>query len=459
MITNEIYFFKNQSSVSTSDYLYNVNDGTLILQVDGDVSNLELLVLGNTDLIDDDFVTLKTINASDYNMSDKITSTGIYWIDINGIRKIKLNLSKITGSVNVKAITKRGLTTDLVARAMAANAAAGGGDYYTKEETDNKLDNKQDKINRFYIVDCKNTLGDSFDEIMNIYDTDILNQLTNIMNECYTNGYKSIAILFSGKNSFIAYARHGSDFSTQRYNYYLYGYLNLEDTYDVTRIYTRIVRTEINGAWNNNVFTTKGLFLNFGSSFIVPDTSQVLTKTNNKSYTPTSDYNPATKKYVDDNIKIYNISMSSTSDFLISNTDLKTKLESILKQYAAFGNNPGFALLFSYTLTKTGELYYPASVNTGTYNTILFRSIEADEPQSKLPVRQLINPFTVSQLEIEYTNTYTINKIKHNSRTYNLIAWDNQQEITPLGDYNVATKKYVDNSITAAITTSLEGSY
>lgn len=126
MITNEIYFFKNQSSASTSDSLYNVNDGTLILQVDGDVSDLELLVLGNTDLVDDGFVALKTINASDYSINGKITSTGIYWIDINGIRKIKLNLSKITGSVNVKALTKRGLTTDLVARAMAANASGGG---------------------------------------------------------------------------------------------------------------------------------------------------------------------------------------------------------------------------------------------------------------------------------------------------------------------------------------------
>ena len=43
MITNEIYFFENQSSVSTSGPLYNVNDGVLILQVDGNVSNLELL--------------------------------------------------------------------------------------------------------------------------------------------------------------------------------------------------------------------------------------------------------------------------------------------------------------------------------------------------------------------------------------------------------------------------------
>ena len=126
MITNEICFFENQSSVGTSDPLYNVNDGVLILQVDGSVSNLELSVLGNTDLVDDDFVTLKTINATDYSMGDKITSAGIYWVDINGIRKVKLNLSKITGSVDVKAITKRGLTTDLVARAMAANSSGGG---------------------------------------------------------------------------------------------------------------------------------------------------------------------------------------------------------------------------------------------------------------------------------------------------------------------------------------------
>ena len=194
MITNEIYFFENQSSVSTSDFLYNVNDGTLILQVDGDVSNLELLVLGNTDLLDDDFVTLKTINASDYGMCDKITSTGIYWIDINGIRKIKLNLSKITGSVNVKAITKRGLTTDLVARAMAANSAGGGS--YTLP------------------VASASTLG----------------------------GIKV------GEN------------------------LTIEE----------------DGTLNAS-----------GGS---PDMSNYLSKTNTTSYTPTGDYNPATKKYVDDAI-------------------------------------------------------------------------------------------------------------------------------------------------------------
>lgn len=36
------------------------------------------------------------------------------------------------------------------------------------------------------------------------------------------------------------------------------------------------------------------------------NTSDVLTKTNTTSYTPSADYHPATKKYVDDNIKTYN---------------------------------------------------------------------------------------------------------------------------------------------------------
>lgn len=117
MITSAVYFFENQSTTGVSNSLYNVNDGTLILQVDGEASKLELSVLGTTTLTNDDFVNLKVSDVSDYSTVDTITSNGIYWIDINGIRKIKLNLTDITGTINVKGITKSGLTTDLVAMA------------------------------------------------------------------------------------------------------------------------------------------------------------------------------------------------------------------------------------------------------------------------------------------------------------------------------------------------------
>ena len=182
MITNEIYFFKNQSSVSISDSLYNVNDGVLILQVDGNASNLELSVLGNTDLIDDDFIALKTINATDYSMSDKITSTGIYWIDINGIRKVKLNLSKITGSVNVKALTKRGLTTDLVARAMAANSQSGGCSLEEVKAITGELDNLS--------TEDKSNLVNAINEVANYREITELTDETVVLSNLNAGVYK-----------------------------------------------------------------------------------------------------------------------------------------------------------------------------------------------------------------------------------------------------------------------------
>ena len=280
MITNEKYFFKNQSSVSTSGPLYNVNDGTLILQVDGNVSNLELLVLGNTDLIDDNFVTLKTINASNYNMSDKITSTGIYWIDINGIRKIKLNLNKITGSVSVKAITKRGLTTDLVARAMAANSASGG----------------------ITLDDVEAITG----ELANL-NTEDKSNLVNAINEVANKGSKTLT------ESTIKYAdlEPGNIYYCPNMIHFDYSYGSVNSAglagsmlyVDKHPSYGKRVMF-LTGNSTLDIITNKSNYSFILSNFV--EKNNVLTKTNTTSYTPTSDYNPATKKYVDDQFTTVN---------------------------------------------------------------------------------------------------------------------------------------------------------
>lgn len=286
MITNEKYFFKNQSSVSTSGPLYNVNDGTLILQVDGNVSNLELLVLGNTDLIDDNFVTLKTINASNYNMSDKITSTGIYWIDINGIRKIKLNLNKITGSVSVKAITKRGLTTDLVARAMAANSASGG----------------------ITLDDVEAITG----ELANL-NTEDKSNLVNAINEVANKGSKTLT------ESTIKYAdlEPGNIYYCPNMIHFDYSYGSVNSAglagsvlyVDKHPSYGKRVMF-LTGDSTLDIITNKSSHSFILSNFV--EKYNVLTKTNTTSYTPTSDYNPATKKYVDDSINALPSSAGST---------------------------------------------------------------------------------------------------------------------------------------------------
>ena len=347
MITNEIYFFKNQSSASTSDSLYNVNDGTLILQVDGNVSDLELLVLGNTDLVDDDFVALKTINAGDYSINGKITSTGIYWIDINGIRKIKLNLSKITGSVNVKAITKRGLTTDLVARAMAANAS-GGGSYTLPVASADTLGGI--KIGENLSIDengvvsasggndieirtinipfrLKSTINFGGGRYINVEDEEWIKETNKILNEIYQNqstkkylilfkdidgihGFKSFtkipAYNSSGEKSFsvtlLFDCQYGNfqsidNFTRYFFQFDLFFYTNIEnnivdiDQTKLTKNYnlTIVPQTTVLGAGDGY----RAIYLTEGAPLGIY---------NHLSYTPTGDYNPATKKYVDDAI-------------------------------------------------------------------------------------------------------------------------------------------------------------
>ena len=322
MITNEIYFFENQSSVSTSDFLYNVNDGTLILQVDGDVSNLELSVLGNTDLVDDDFVTLKTINASDYSMGDKITSIGIYWIDINGIRKIKLNLSKITGSVNVKALTKRGLTTDLVARAMAANSQSGGCSLEEVKAITGALTDlsTEDKSN---IVNAINEVAGNIPKDIPVYSL-VDNEVSYNDNEFYyRSGVLSqiSEILNNNFGKFVLIAIRGSSASsTSNSNCFVFFICldkptttnsNLSKTilgyeFATTNTSRPLAIKEFSMTYNTlSTGTVKVVTLRSLATYrrkYVTFTSDVLTKTNTTEFIPTDNYHPSTKKYVDDAI-------------------------------------------------------------------------------------------------------------------------------------------------------------
>lgn len=68
----------------------------------------------------------------------------------------------------------------------------------------------------------------------------------------------------------------------------------------------RVDRTfDIYGSWNNGVFETSRARFYSGTTYNLSrflTSSTALTKDNTIQYTPTSDYNPATKKYVDDQV-------------------------------------------------------------------------------------------------------------------------------------------------------------
>ena len=63
------------------------------------------------------------------------------------------------------------------------------------------------------------------------------------------------------------------------------------------------IRLTINGEFTDETNTCSSAVLKYYNTlYQVPLKTDVLVKTNTTSYTPTSDYNPATKKYVDDAI-------------------------------------------------------------------------------------------------------------------------------------------------------------
>ena len=492
MITNEIYFFKNQSSVSISDSLYNVNDGVLILQVDGNASNLELSVLGNTDLIDDDFVTLKTINATDYSMSDKITSTGIYWIDINGIRKVKLNLSKITGSVNVKALTKRGLTTDLVARAMAANSQSGGCSLEEVKAITGELDNlsTEDKTNLVNAINevASNSGGDNND--VSIY-TWIYNGFPNynshsikdehgtffqdIINDAYTKGKKGIIVIKtsnsgSGLNIDNQYALTATNCNLQLQPTVIafFGNPVSMDTNIYQRMNFQWARVRAGGTWDNGVFTLNYLYWDGVKNI------SFLPTTNKWNYNPTENYHPATKKYVDDavatkqDILTYSMYLDGSN---VTDTEKLQVASDLINNLYKSGSNNSFILHNLYSDIFTSDSYdsnlfmngaYPITNTKGTFKFMSINNSTTNDYEPCIRGHILYiygtwtnDVFTANRMSL-IRSTHDLSLSKLNSSFLNR---NNTTSYTPTGDYNPATKKYVDDTITAAITTSLEASY
>lgn len=92
--------------------------------------------------------------------------------------------------------------------------------------------------------------------------------------------------------------------------------------YDFYLVNTEIINSNfryalaIRGTWSNDIYTCNAIYT-FRNNYSFAFESQVLTKSNNDSYTPTRNYNPATKKYVDDSIASVQGIVYSTTETVI----------------------------------------------------------------------------------------------------------------------------------------------
>lgn len=161
-----------------------------------------------------------------------------------------------------------------------------------------------------------------------------------------------------------------------------------------------------------------------------------LSKTNTATYTPTGDYNPATKKYVDDNTGIQTI----TENFTI--TDKADGVYWVKSGVTATipnnGDAPTFDMptLVTIATTQDGGKYIWYDIN-GYY-----RSLSTYGESYLFNLSDLLSKPSYSDVITKY----------------------NENEYSPTGDYNPATKKYVDdqigsiNTVLATLTTVTEES-
>lgn len=186
-------------------------------------------------------------------------------------------------------------------------------DYYTKDEANEELAKKQDNLTAgeniviennvisaatslpiYYIdIDKPLIIDASGGSLYNTQTTDVCNKMSDIINNARTKGYHEILImmnftnnsyLFKTSNNKIQTGHNeqvanifGGDILFPKYNYKSRTILNLD------------------GSWVNDVFTCKTIKWGIsGGDYISTD--------NKIEYTPTADYHPATKKYVDDQV-------------------------------------------------------------------------------------------------------------------------------------------------------------
>jgi len=144
-----------------------------------------------------------------------------------------------------------------------------------------------------------------------VTDSDMLSffstRITEMLTETPQNGLVLIEYNNSSKTELWSCKTEIST-STTQFNFYLVNTEIMNGNY----MYVLAVR----GVWSNDVFACNNI-ATFENSYDFVTSNRVLTKTNNDSYTPTGNYNPATKKYVDDSIASIQGIIYSTTETVI----------------------------------------------------------------------------------------------------------------------------------------------
>lgn len=237
-------------------------------------------------------------------------------------------------------------------------------------------------------------------------------------------------------------------------------------------------------------FTTSVPTVNSVALYMVQN--DYITQDNSVAYTPTGNYNPATKKYVDDAINGIDLTPYATINYVDNNIPAKTyiinhdgswsksiptsqfnQLAGMVSYYAKYNAIPNayyisdagvYAPIVEITVGDSGDLKRincktgpsPNASDWGTYYGVTYKGFcsymafsfyvptTEYEAGNIEHVYNSTNTSSISRIAVDQANSAILGL----SGTNNIpLGTRNTASFTPTGDYNPATKKYVDDAV------------
>ena len=221
--------------------------------------------------------------------------------------------------------------------------------------------------------------------------------------------------------------------------------------------------------YENGTYTAVDNYASYFVSYMYED---YLALNNTTTYTPTGDYNPATKKYVDDAVAnagseggltgVYTLhlpSMRSNGSYTQSNTteeaiDIRNKFSEIFTQAKKDGFNKPTLIITGYDgIPRMYECKTYYEYTDGTQHT--YTSTINSNNENNIGVTTGLKNFGINTVTLwendvcTCTSVYCTEGSRHMIKTTDVLTKTNTTSFTPTADYHPATKKYVDDSIAA----------
>lgn len=170
--------------------------------------------------------------------------------------------------------------------------------YYTKEESDTKLNEKQDKLPIYYA-----SVYTPIKDLLPIFNSWLSDYKRTNMMPMFSMGYSDTP--YTGNSMYLKSVEYNNTTKLWYFNFSsTIGELSAPITQEIYMLSydsENEVFLRCQKAGHNGQYLTPMYDFSKGASF----GKRALSTTNTEEYTPSGDYNPATKKYVDDNVKTY----------------------------------------------------------------------------------------------------------------------------------------------------------